>query len=64
MDARTVLIIMALFAVLLSAFGVERYHACQGNRACLAESAVTLLPAARFITNGADRLREERLRTP
>lgn len=47
-NARVVLIVAALFAVLLSAFAAERLRVCHGNRRCLVETTPGLLPAARF----------------
>lgn len=47
-NARVVLIVAALFAVLLSAFAAERLRVCHGERRCLVETAPGLLPAARF----------------
>lgn len=48
-NARTALIIAALFVVLLSAFGAERYHACHGNPQCLNQTTASWLPGARFV---------------
>lgn len=47
-NARVVLIVAALFAVLLSAFAAERLRVCHGERRCLVETTPGLLPAARF----------------
>lgn len=47
-NARVVLIVAALFAVLLSAFAAERLRVCHGERRCLVEATPGLLPAARF----------------
>ena len=46
-NARVVLIIAALFAVLLSAFAAGRLRLCRGERQCLPQSS-GFLPAARF----------------
>ena len=43
-DTRTALIITALLAVLLSAFGAERFHACHGDQRCVRQTATTWLP--------------------
>ena len=48
-NARTALIIAALFVVLLSAFGAERYHACHGDALCLNQTTASWLPGARFV---------------
>ncbi len=50
-NARTVLIIAALLAVLLSAVGVERYHGCQGDAPCLSGATISLLPSVRFLAH-------------
>jgi len=47
-NARIVVIVGALFAVLLSAFAAERLRVCHGERRCLVETMPGLLPAARF----------------
>lgn len=47
-NARIVVIVGALFAVLFSAFAAERLRVCHGDRRCLAETMPGLLPAARF----------------
>jgi hypothetical protein len=44
-NARVVLIVAALFAVLLSAFAAERLQVCHGDRRCLGQAS--LLPVAR-----------------
>jgi hypothetical protein len=46
-NARVVLIVAALFAVLLSAFVAGELRVCRGDRRCLAEGA-GLLPVPRF----------------
>lgn len=58
------LIIAALFAVLLSAFGAERYHACHGDQHCLKQTTASWLPAGRFILGRQEvqEVREDRER--
>jgi len=53
-NARVVVIVGLLMAVLLSAFAAERLRVCHGERHCLVETMPGLLPAARFFMMRAD----------
>ncbi|MCK9918598.1 hypothetical protein MXD81_56690 [Microbacteriaceae bacterium K1510] len=53
-NARVVVIVALLLAVLLSAFAAERLRVCHGERRCVVESTPGLLPAARFFMTRAE----------
>lgn len=55
-DIRYLIIVFALFAVLLSAFGVEHYRGCPANEPqCREAPAWRLFPATRMLRDLTER---------